>query len=92
MHKQKVWLSSYRFEIEFCYECPAWLALIKLLVDSVHEDNGNVCKSFTTLVNKLMITAFCYKSGKLMITVACYKSRVDARIATRVVSQWWRVW
>ena len=38
-------------------------------------------------VNKLMMTECCYKSSASMTTAARYKSKVDARLATRVVSQ-----
>ena len=57
----------------------------KLTVYSVDEDNGNVCRSFAMSLNKLMITASCYKSGKLMMTATCYESsRVNACLITRV--------
>ena len=64
----------------------AWSALIELIVDNVDEDNGNIRRSFATLVNKLMMTASCYKSGKSMITAANYKSRFDACHGIRVVN------
>ena len=70
----------------------AWSALIKVLVGRVNEDNGNVCKSLATLVNELIMTASCYKSGKSMTTAACYKSKVDVHLAIRVVSWWWQVY
>ena len=63
----------------------AWLALIELFVNSVDKDNDNVCGSFITLVNKLMITAS--ESGKSITTAAYCKSKVDACLAIRVVSQ-----
>ena len=59
---------------------------MKLLVDSVNEDNGNICRSLAMSVNELMITASCYKSGRSMTMTACYKNRVNACLATKVVS------
>ena len=44
-------------------------------------------KDLATSVNKLMITASYYKIGESMTLAACYESRVDACLATRVVSQ-----
>ena len=52
------------FAISWCASGAAWSALIKLLVDSVDENNGDDCRSLATLVNKLMMTASCYKSGR----------------------------
>ena len=51
---------------------------------SVDENNSNVRSSLAILVHKLMMTAS--KIGKSMTTAAYYKSKINARIATRVVS------
>ena len=75
--------------MSWCINGTAWSALIELLVDNVNKNNGDIYKNFATLVNELMMTAS--KSDKSMTTAACYESRVNACLATRVVSQWWRV-
>ena len=85
------WSLRWSFAMSWYVSGTAWSAFIKLLVDSVNEDNGNVCKCLATLVNKLMMTSSCYKSGDSMTTAACYKSSVNARLATRMVSRWWQV-
>ena len=80
------------FAMSWCVSGAAWSALIELLVNSVDEDNGIVCRSLAMSVNELIMTASCYKSGASMTTAARYKSRINARLATRVMSRWWQVW
>ena len=75
--------------MSWCARRISWSALIELFVDSVDDNNGNVRRSFATSVNELMMTAS--ENGESMTTAARYKSRVDACLATRMVSQWWQV-
>ena len=82
----------WNFAMSWCASRTAWSALIKHLVDSVNEVNGNICRSLATSVNELIMTVSCYKSDKSMTIAARYKRRVNARLATRVVSRWWQVW
>ena len=50
--------------------------LIEILVDSVNKDNGNICPSFATSVNKLKMTVSCFWSSKFN---PCLTTRVVSR-------------
>ena len=56
---------------------------MELLVNSVNENNGNICRTLATLVKKFIMTVS--ESDKSM-TAARYKNRVNACLANRVVS------